>query len=165
MLFTDKTNKGLSSLVARIAAIAIFGGLLSTVLTARAQQSDLITGSDMVESPLSISLNTQAITVNDELVLIAVNQFGVSNITSIAQAGDGANLTNVTQNGNDNTALITQLGEGNVVNLLQQNDSNYFEIIQDGFDNVANVNQLGEQSFIVHQIGNEMVINITQYKQ
>ena len=58
-----------------------------------------------------------------------------------------------------------QYGEGNVVNLVQQNDNNHFEIVQDGFDNVANVNQLGEQSFSVYQIGNEMVVNITQYQQ
>ncbi|MED5380281.1 MAG: curlin subunit CsgB, partial [Pseudomonadota bacterium] len=88
-----------------------------------------------------------------------------NNITNIIQSGNGANLSNVVQNGSNNEALITQLGEGNVVNLLQQNNNNYFEIIQDGFDNVANVNQLGEQSFTVYQIGNEMVINITQYQE
>jgi minor curlin subunit len=119
----------------------------------------------MVESSLSMSLNAQAITIDDETVFIAVSQFGLNNITNIIQSGNGANLSNVVQNGSNNEAIITQLGEGNVVNLLQQNSNNYFEIIQDGFDNVANVNQLGEQSFTVYQIGNEMVINITQYQE
>jgi len=140
-------------------------GLLTVNLPAYAQQSDLSTSSDMVESSLSMSLNAQAITIDDETVFIAVSQFGLNNITNIIQSGNGANLSNVVQNGSNNEALITQLGEGNVVNLLQQNNNNYFEIIQDGFDNVANVNQLGEQSFTVYQIGNEMVINITQYQE
>jgi len=139
--------------------------LLTVNLPTHAQQSDLSTSSDMVESSLSMSLNAQAITIDDETVFISVSQFGLNNITNIIQSGNGANLSNVVQNGSNNEAIITQLGEGNVVNLLQQNNNNYFEIIQDGFDNVANVNQLGEQSFTVYQIGNEMVINITQYKE
>merc|ERR1712093_372341 len=146
-----------------VALAAITGcSLLAVNLPAYAQQSDLSTSSDMVESSLSMSLNAQAITIDDETVFIAVSQFGLNNII---QSGNGANLSNVVQNGSNNEALITQLGEGNVVNLLQQNSNNYFEIIQDGFDNVANVNQLGEQSFTVYQIGNEMVINITQYQE
>lgn len=140
-------------------------GLLTVNSSVYAQQSDLSTSSDMVESSLSMSLNAQAITIDDETVFIAVSQFGLNNITNIIQSGNGANLSNVVQNGSNNEAIITQLGEGNVVNLLQQNNNNYFEIIQDGFDNVANVNQLGEQSFTVYQIGNEMVINITQYQE
>ena len=139
--------------------------LLTVILSAHAQQSDLSTSSDMVESSLSMSLNAQAITIDDETVFIAVSQFGLNNITNIIQSGNGANLSNVVQNGSNNEAIITQLGEGNVVNLLQQNNNNFFEIIQDGYDNVANVNQLGEQSFTVYQIGNEMVINITQYQE
>jgi len=47
--------------------------------------------------------------------------------------------------------------------LLQQGESNLFTIIQEGNGNTANVNQLGEQTFIVTQIGNEMVVNVTQY--
>ncbi|GFD70421.1 curlin subunit CsgB [Alteromonas sp. KUL106] len=146
-----------------IAAAVCF--VLTVNLPVNAQQSDFSTNSDMVESSLSISLNAQAITIDDETVFIAVSQFGLNNITNIIQSGNGANLSNVVQNGSNNEAIITQLGEGNVVNLLQQDNNNYFEIIQDGFDNVANVNQLGEQSFTVYQIGNEMVINITQYQE
>lgn len=159
-------------LVRNLKAIKAAGLLATTVCTLLtvntpvfAQQSDLSTSSDMVESSLSMSLNAQAITIDDETVFIAVSQFGLNNITNIIQSGNGANLSNVVQNGSNNEAIITQLGEGNVVNLLQQNNNNYFEIIQDGFDNVANVNQLGEQSFTVYQIGNEMVINITQYQE
>ena len=130
-----------------------------------AQQSDLATNSDMVESSLSMSLNAQAIEIDNETVLISINQFGLNNITNIIQSGDASNYSSVVQEGHHNQAVITQLGEGNVVNLLQEYSDNYFEIVQDGFDNVANVNQLGEQSFIVHQIGSQMVVNITQYQQ
>tara|TARA_B100002049_G_scaffold232342_1_gene211281 strand:- start:312 stop:815 length:504 start_codon:yes stop_codon:yes gene_type:complete len=151
----------------QVKRLAMFGLLLGVMLplSVRAESSDLSTNADMVESSLSMSLNTQAITVDNETVLISVSQFGLNNITNIIQSGNASNLSNVVQTGNNNEAIITQLGEGNVVNLLQQNDNNYFEIVQDGFDNVANVNQLGEQAFTVYQIGNEMVINITQYQQ
>jgi minor curlin subunit len=158
-------NAGLVKGLCKTITAVMFCAVLVTSGPVHAKQSDLSTTSDMVESSLSISLNAQAITVDNETVLISVSQFGLNNITNIVQRGDASNLSNIIQNGSNNEALITQLGEGNVVNLLQQNDYNYFEIIQDGFDNVANVNQLGEQSFIVHQIGNEMVINITQYKE
>ena len=150
----------------QVKRLAMFGLLLGVMLplSVRAESSDLSTNADMVESSLSMSLNTQAITVDNETVLISVSQFGLNNITNIIQSGNASNFSNVVQAGNNNESIITQLGEGNVVNLLQQNDNNYFEIVQDGFDNVANVNQLGEQAFTVYQIGNEMVINITQYQ-
>ena len=172
VLMDKKLKVKKHQLVRNLKAIKAAGLLAKTVCTLLtvntsvfAQQSDLSTSSDMVESSLSMSLNAQAITIDDETVFIAVSQFGLNNITNIIQSGNGANLSNVVQNGSNNEAIITQLGEGNVVNLLQQNNNNYFEIIQDGFDNVANVNQLGEQSFTVYQIGNEMVINITQYQE
>ena len=86
--------------------------LLTVNLPTHAQQSDLSTSSDMVESSLSMSLNAQAITIDDETVFISVSQFGLNNITNIIQSGNGANLSNVVQNGSNNEALITQLGEG-----------------------------------------------------
>lgn len=112
-----------------------------------------------------MSLNARAITFENETVFISISQFGLNNITNIIQSGNASNLSQVVQVGSNNGANIMQYGEGNVVNLVQQNDNNYFEIVQDGFDNVANVNQLGEQAFSVYQIGNEMVVNITQYQQ
>ncbi|MGQ8365735.1 curlin subunit CsgB [Glaciecola sp. 1036] len=130
-----------------------------------AQTSDLKSTDDLVESPLSLSLSPQVIVYGESQSIINIGQFGLNNTTNIIQTGNASNLSNVIQAGSNNTADITQLGAGNIVNLLQENNNNSFEIIQDGFDNVANVNQLGEQSFIVQQIGNEMVINITQYQE
>ena len=158
-------TKNVGAIKATVFSALTVCSLLTVNSPVHAQQSDLSTSSDMMESSLSMSLNAQAITIDDETVFIAVSQFGLNNITNIIQSGNGANLSNVVQNGSNNEAIITQLGEGNVINLLQQNNNNYFEIIQDGVDNVANVNQLGEQSFTVYQIGNEMVINITQYQE
>lgn len=142
-----------------------FSTLVMLAFFTHAQEPDLATNFDMVESSLSMSLNTQAISIDNETVLISINQFGLKNITNIIQSGDAPNFSSVVQEGHHNHAVITQLGEGNVVNLLQEHSDNYFEIVQDGFDNVANVNQLGEQSFIVHQIGSQMVVNITQFQQ
>ncbi|GLR69785.1 curlin subunit CsgB [Agaribacter marinus] len=118
---------------------------------------------DLAESPLSLSLNGPAIIVDASHSIISVGQYGLNNITNILQAGNASNTSNVFQRGNVNIAVITQFGSGNEVNLIQENNANYVEIIQDGFDNVANINQTGEQAFIVRQIGNEMVVNITQY--
>ena len=75
-----------------VALAAITGcSLLAVNLPVYAQQSDLSTSSDMVESSLSMSLNAQAITIDDETVFIAVSQFGLNNITNIIQSGNGAN--------------------------------------------------------------------------
>ena len=66
-----------------VALAAITGcSLLAVNLPVYAQQSDLSTSSDMVESSLSMSLNAQAITIDDETVFIAVSQFGLNNITN-----------------------------------------------------------------------------------
>jgi minor curlin subunit len=148
-----------------VCALLIGTTLGTASLPAQAQSPDLATSSDMVESSLSMSLNARAIAVDNETVFISVSQFGLNNVTNIIQSGNASNLSQVVQAGSNNGANIMQFGEGNVVNLVQQNDNNYFEIVQDGFDNVANVNQLGEQAFTVYQIGNEMVVNITQYQQ
>lgn len=153
--------------VSSLADYAVFLGIITSTasLSVQAQSPDLSTSTDMVESSLSMSLNARAIAVENETVFISISQFGLNNITNIIQSGNASNLSQVVQVGSNNGANIMQYGEGNVVNLVQQNDNNYFEIVQDGFDNVANVNQLGEQAFSVYQIGNEMVVNITQYQQ
>lgn len=125
---------------------------------------DLSSKTDLQDSLLSLSLAT---TVNFNGALggtITIGQFGLYNTTNIIQAGSGNNVIEVTQQGNNNQAEITQLGFDNEVVLLQDGKNNLFQIIQDGNANTANVNQLGGQSFMVRQIGNEMVVNITQYQ-
>jgi minor curlin subunit len=119
--------------------------------------------SDLQDSELSLSLST---TINFGGALggsITIGQYGLFNTTNIIQAGSDSNTIEVIQQGNNNRAEVTQLGIDNKVFLLQQGENNLFSIIQDGNGNTANVNQLGEQRFIVTQIGNEMVVNITQY--
>ena len=69
----------------------------------------------------------------------------------------------IDQFGIDNMANLTQSGYGNTINLQQQGNNNFAEVIQEGNTNVANVLQEGEQTFTVHQIGNDMVVNITQF--
>jgi minor curlin subunit len=124
---------------------------------------DLSSKTDLQDSVLSLSLAT---TVNFSGALggtITIGQFGLYNTTNIIQAGSDSNAIEVIQQGNNNQAEITQLGVDNKVILLQDGENNLFQIIQDGNANIANVNQLGGQRFMVRQIGNEMVVNITQY--
>ena len=136
--------------------------LMTSAVSAQSN-TDLATTNELVESPLSISLSSQNIIALENQSIVTIGQYGINNITNITQAGNGSNISTVFQNGNNNNAAIDQIGDGNVVNLLQENNDNNFEILQLGFDNVANVNQLGQQTFIVSQIGNDMVLNITQY--
>jgi len=126
---------------------------------------DLGGNTDLQDSNLSLSLST---TVEFNSALggsITIGQYGLYNTTNIIQAGSNSNTISIIQQGNNNNADITQLGTNNSVNLVQEGENNLFEILQDGYGNVANVNQLGEQNFTVHQIGNEMLVNITQYKK
>lgn len=139
---------------------------LLLLLSTASQQGiaqDLGLNSDLQDSALSLSLST---TVDFGSALggsITIGQFGLYNTTNIIQAGSNSNIIDITQQGNNNRAEVNQLGIGNSVVLLQQGENNLFNIIQDGNDNTANVNQFGEQTFIVTQIGNEMVVNVTQY--
>lgn len=126
---------------------------------------DLASNSDLQDSNLSLSLST---TVDFSSALggtISIGQYGLYNTTNIIQAGSNTNSISVLQLGNNNSADITQLGSENSVNVVQEGENNLFQVLQDGYGNVANVNQLGEQNFTVHQIGNEMTVNITQYKE
>ncbi|WJG10774.1 curlin subunit CsgB [Aliiglaciecola sp. LCG003] len=119
---------------------------------------------DLVDSPLTLSL-ARTLDINTDSSVVTIDQYGIHNTTLVIQSANSTNLVNITQSGNDNYASISQLGIGNIVDLVQDGSSNNFEIMQQGDFNSANIHQLGEQSFIVHQIGNEMVVNITQYKK
>ncbi|MGB3726536.1 MAG: curlin subunit CsgB [Glaciecola sp.] len=139
--------------------------MLSTAFITTGWAQELEAKSDLQDSALSLSLST---TVNFGGALggsITIGQYGLYNTTNITQAGSNSNAINVIQQGNNNKADITQLGIDNEVNLLQQGQDNFFTLIQDGNGNIANVDQLGEQRFTVQQIGNEMIVNITQFKR
>lgn len=126
--------------------------------------NDLISGTDLQDSPLSLSLTTSlAVTINNSVQHLVINQYGIKNQVMVNQAADMVNDINIIQNGMHNKANVVQSGANNTVNLLQQGDGNLVDVIQEGDANIANIKQTGEQTFIVHQIGNEMLVNITQY--
>lgn len=144
-----------------------FSALVIANLVIYSQMSyanDLISGAELKDSSLSLSLTTTAtITVGDQTQKLVINQYGIQNQATVNQTADMGNSIIINQYGIDNFANLTQLGYGNTINLHQQGNNNFSEIVQDGNTNTANVLQEGEQTFIVHQIGNDMVVNITQF--
>jgi minor curlin subunit len=125
---------------------------------------DLLNGTDLQDSPLSLSLTTSMlITVNNQTQQLVINQYGIFNKVTVSQMADAENSIDISQNGINNMADIAQSGYGNTVNVNQQGNNNLAEIDQIGDANIANVWQEGEQTFVVRQIGNEMVVNVTQY--
>jgi len=126
--------------------------------------NDLLSGTELQDSPLSLSLTTTAtMTIGDQTQQLVISQYGIYNKATVNQMANMGNSIAIEQFGIDNLADLTQLGYGNTINLQQQGNNNFAEIVQDGNANIANVLQQGEQTFIVHQIGNDMVVNITQF--
>ena len=126
--------------------------------------NDLLSGTELKDSPLSLSLTTTAtITVGDQTQQLVISQYGIHNKATVNQMANMGNSIAIEQFGIDNLADLTQSGYGNMINLQQQGDNNIAEIVQDGDTNIANVLQEGGQTFIVHQIGNDMVVNVTQF--
>ncbi len=125
---------------------------------------DLLKGSDLQDSPLSLSLTTTIpMTINNQSQQIVISQYGISNQATVNQMANNANTALVNQVGINNIVNIEQQGYDNFVSANQQGNNNYIDVKQVGDGNVANIWREGEQSFTVHQIGNEMVVNITQY--
>lgn len=163
--FITQSARELSRTFCRVLLNAAAALGLTLFIAQQGLAQDISGNSDLKDSELSLSLST---TVNFNGALggsITIGQFGLYNTTNIIQAGSDTNIIEVTQQGNNNQADITQLGTDNRVFLLQEGENNLFNILQDGNGNIANVNQLGEQTFTVTQIGNEMVVNVTQYQQ
>jgi len=126
--------------------------------------NDLLSGTELKDSPLSLSLTTTAtMTVDGQTQQLVINQYGIHNKATVNQMANMGNSIAIDQYGIDNLTNLTQSGYGNTINLQQQGNNNFAEIIQDGNTNTANVLQEGEQTFVVHQIGNDMVVNITQF--
>ncbi|NOU52499.1 curlin subunit CsgB [Pseudoalteromonas sp. JBTF-M23] len=117
---------------------------------------------DLQESPLSLSINP-SLSVHAQL-LTTVKQNGTLNKATITQIGDELNLVSLVQLGSNNLAEITQAGANNSVNLIQYGNNNYTSIVQQGDANVVNLTQLGEQTLLIHQLGNEMVLNVSVNK-
>ncbi len=142
--------------IAVIANLAIYSNI--------SYANDLLSGTELKDSPLSLSLTTTAtITVGNQTQQLVINQYGIQNKATVNQTANMGNNITIDQYGIDNLADLTQSGYGNTINLHQQGNNNFTEIVQDGNTNIANVLQEGEQTFVVHQIGNDMVVNVTQF--
>jgi minor curlin subunit len=121
--------------------------------------------SDLKESPLSMSINPSLLSKAQYIENNAlVNQIGTFNKATIFQSNDELNSINLQQLGSNNFADITQLGSNNRINLLQHGNYNSAVIIQEGNANIVNLTQLGQQSFIIHQQGNAMVVDVSVTK-
>ncbi|OHU94213.1 hypothetical protein BIW53_16700 [Pseudoalteromonas byunsanensis] len=118
--------------------------------------------SDLVESPLSLSISP-SLQVHAQLQA-TIKQNGTLNKATINQIGDDINLVSLVQLGSNNLADITQAGANNSVNLIQYGDNNFTSIVQQGDANIVNLTQLGEQSLLIHQLGSDMVLNISVTK-
>ena len=135
-----------------------------SLYSAEASAQDLATGTELKDSPLSLSLSTSVpMSVGDQSQQLVISQYGILNKATVSQLANAGNSIIIDQQGINNVANLSQTGFGNTINLEQYGNGNLAEVIQEGDANIANINQQGEQTFIVHQIGNDMVVNITQY--
>lgn len=125
---------------------------------------DMVSGTELKDSSLSLSLSARVNLMNDgSSSQLVISQHGIYNTLEVNQQADFSNQINVLQNGISNFADLNQQGFGNIINLEQLGSDNFAEVVQDGNANIANIIQTGEQTFTVHQIGSDMVVNITQY--
>ncbi|MBE0368986.1 curlin subunit CsgB [Pseudoalteromonas aurantia] len=118
---------------------------------------------DLQESPLSISIHPSFL-ARAQHTSALVQQNGTFNKATIYQSSDDLNSVNVLQLGRYNLANITQVGSNNTINLLQQGSNNSAVIIQEGDANIVNLTQLGEHAFVIHQQGNDMIVNVSVTK-
>ena len=156
------TTKQKLSLKKRVTANVFSYLLLLPVAFSYSQ--DLAHNTDLQESSLSLSLTPSAtMTINEQQQQILVNQYGILNRATIKQLANASNSISINQDGISNSVIVEQMGFGNTVNIDQWGSYNLASVIQEGNANTANITQSGEQTFVVHQIGNDMVVNITQY--
>ena len=161
MSLINNNNNRKIALISHLSCVFL---LITSMYSPTASSQDLASGTELKDSPLSLSLSTTVpMSVGDQSQQLVISQYGILNKATVSQAANAGNSISIHQQGINNVANLTQTGFGNTINLEQHGDDNLAEIIQDGDANVANINQQGEQTFIVHQIGNDMVVNITQY--
>ncbi len=154
----NKNRALLNQIIRKASAFVIM------VIAFHSASQDLHTSVDLQDSPLSLNLTkTIPITVNNQTQQLVISQYGIFNQVTVNQMANAANSIDISQDGISNVANVMQLGYGNTVNINQLGNNNLAEVIQDGDANIANIWQEGEQTFVVHQIGNNMVVNITQY--
>lgn len=144
--------------VARLCSFLLF------VTSVFSYSQDLGKNTDLQESSLSLSLTpTTLMTINDQQHQVVVNQYGILNRATIKQLANASNNISISQDGISNHVMVEQSGFGNTVNIEQWGNYNNAGVVQEGNANTANIIQAGEQTFVVHQIGNDMLVNITQY--
>lgn len=153
---TNKNNNAFRELV-RLKGLG-FGAFLLAFSTV-VQAQDLLPGTDLQDSPLSISLSTS---VQHQASSLVIGQYGIFNKATISQSTSGGNQIALMQQGDSNVANILQQGSNNTVNVQQWGQDNQLDVIQQGHANTANIWQSGEQQFRVHQIGSNMVVNVYQ---
>lgn len=138
--------------------------LFSSMTTANTLTANM--AQDLIESPLSISLNSaQQYRVGAQQHQVIVTQYGILNTATVNQINETLNHAHIFQQGEDNIALVQQYGSNNIITLSQHGNHNYAEIMQQGNDNVASITQLGEQTFKLQQIGNNLEVNVTVSQQ
>ncbi len=156
-------NKDKNDVLLRKSIIGVLTTIIMIIAFSSASQ-DLYTSVDLQDSPLSLNLTkTIPITVNNQTQQLVISQYGLFNQATVSQMANAANSIDINQDGIGNIANVIQLGYDNTVNINQFGNNNLAEVIQEGNANIANIWQEGEQTFVVHQIGNNMVVNITQY--
>ena len=139
---------------------------LMVSLPAFCDQSLSFPHQDLIESPLSLSLNP-SLQYRDgaQQHQVVVTQYGILNKATVNQQNGSTNEAYVVQNGSNNLATFLQNGSDNLINLSQQGNNNQAEVFQQGDANIANISQIGEQAFKVTQIGNDLVVNVSFSKQ
>ena len=163
MELVNQNNKNKGKLALKRCLSALFISI-PVIFSQSLRSQDLASGTELKDSPLSISLSTAVpMSVNNQTQQLVINQYGIRNTATITQLAQAGNHVSLQQDGIDNLANLVQTGYGNTIILHQVGSGNQAEVIQEGNANVANIRQEGEQRFIVHQIGNNMVVNITQY--
>lgn len=163
LMRTNKNNKPCTKYTTRRQGLI---GALVVCLTSFSHfcsSQDLVSGNELKDSSLSLSLMKHVVPANNQASHMVISQYGILNNIEVSQMANLNNTITVLQNGMNNSANLSQQGYGNVINLEQFGNDNFAEVIQDGNANTANIIQTGEQNFTVHQIGSDMVVNITQY--
>lgn len=118
---------------------------------------------DLVESSLSLSIAANMFSTSDQSSQLRIWQHGIQNVVNASQQSNARNSISLIQVGSENIANIIQEGTENAIFLQQLGSHNVTDIIQQGNGNTANIILGNEQSLIVHQIGNSMMVDITQY--
>ena len=133
-------------------------------LCASVSANDLVAGFEMADSSLSQTISQSSLLQASiqESIGITLLQNGTNNHANITQQSASSNHVLVSQNGANNLVDIVQFGSENTVNVSQHGDFSSLTVLQEGNGNLVNAEQFGSKTFLVQQIGDNMVVNITQ---